>query len=79
METVGGNVTGADFPGPITATAPIRPADADRRARGRQNPESEQPKAQPPAGRHARRPRPQGAATVLGVEDGDAHLIDDYG
>lgn len=78
METIGGNVTGAEFPGPITAAAPIRPADADRRARGRQHPESEQPKAQPPTGRQ-RRSRPQGAATVLGVEDGDAHLIDDYG
>lgn len=79
MEAVGGNVTGADFPGPITAAAPIRPAGADRHARGRQNPESEPPKAPPPVGRHPRRSRPQDAATVLGVEDGDVHLIDDYG
>ena len=65
----------ADFPGPITAVLPIKPAGADRRARGRQNPESEQPKAQPRAGRQ----RPQGTASVLVVEDDDAHLIDEYG
>lgn len=68
----------ADFPGPITAALPIQPAGADRRAQGRQNPESEQPKAQPPAGRQ-RRSRPQDTASVLVVKDDDAHLIDEYG
>jgi hypothetical protein len=78
MEAVGGNVTAADFPGPITAVSPIRATVKDRHARGRQNPESEQPKAQPPAGRQ-RRSRPQGTASVLVVDDDDAHLIDEYG
>lgn len=72
-------MTGTDFPGPITAALPIRPAGSDRRARERRNPEPETPKAQPPAGRNPRRSRPQGAATVLGMEDGDVPVIDDYG
>lgn len=71
-------MTGAEFPGPITAALPVRPAGADRRTRERRSSASELPKAQPPAIRE-RHSRPQGVATVLPAEDDDGHLIDDYG
>jgi hypothetical protein len=75
-------MTETRIPGAITGALPaqpVRPARADRQTRDRRGPDPEQER-QPSLPGGGRAPSdPKGAVTILGPEDGDAHLIDEYG
>lgn len=73
-------MTDTRIPGAISAPLPpqpVRPARADRQNRDRQNPDPE--RQQPPSRDGRTQAGPKGAVTVLGPDDGDGHLIDEYG
>lgn len=75
-------MTDTRIPGAISGalpTQPVRPARADRQTRDRQSPDPERRQTPSRPGGDSERSDSKGTVTVLVPDEGDGHLIDEYG